>query len=180
MAALDRAVPNFLLEQRNLQIGWVGDLSLARVAEAFLHVTNVISSISRQPLSPRTQLSDLGARLLVARLVLNVAADAFEAAVALIKLNDLKLHNSNNDLIQRLTAEPGHHTFSDAICSPRRMLPSTRSTRRTDPIVRQSARSLSAADRAEDYCSKSLADRCRCRRDRRTLVPDCHTTSYAS
>lgn len=100
MAALDRAVANFLLEQRNLQIGWVGDLRLARVAEAFLHVTDVIGSIRRQPLGPRTQLSDLGARLLVARLILNIAADAFEAAVSLFELNNLKLHNSNNDLIQ--------------------------------------------------------------------------------
>lgn len=95
MAALDRAVPNFLFEQRNLQVGRIGDLRLARVAEALLHVADVVGAVGREPLRPGAQLSDLGARLLVARLVLDVAADAFEAAVSLIKLNDLKLRKSN-------------------------------------------------------------------------------------
>lgn len=82
MTSLDRAVATFLLEQRNLQASGIGDRRLARVAEALFHVANVAGAVHRQPLRPRTEFSHLGARLLVADFVLDVAADALEAAVS--------------------------------------------------------------------------------------------------
>lgn len=85
MASLKRTISAFFFKQRNLQLRGISDRSFARITESFLDITDIVGAIHCQPLSPRTQLSDLRTRLLVTNLMFDVAPDAIKATISVNK-----------------------------------------------------------------------------------------------